>query len=78
VVATASERNQALLREVGAVALSYGPGLPDRVKQLFALAAAGKLTPLPVKTYPLAEAAQAHTLLGQGHPNGKLVLLPAH
>jgi NADPH2:quinone reductase len=142
--ATASERNQTLLREVGAVALTYGLGLLDRVRQaapsginaaidavgtdeaidvslavvpepsrivsiaafhradagiklighgpggdpgteirsnawrqLLPLVAAGKLTPLPVKTYPLTEAAQAHTLLGQGHPNGKLVLIPA-
>src|SRR6202044_1394578 len=33
VVATASERNQALLRELGAVALTYGPGLLGRVRQ---------------------------------------------
>ena len=33
VVATASERNQALLGEVGAVPVTYGPGLLDRVKQ---------------------------------------------
>jgi NADPH:quinone reductase len=144
VVATASERNQTLLRDVGAVALTYGPGLLDRVRQaapsgidaaidavgtdeaidvslavvpepsrivsiaafhradtgiklighgpggdpgtqirsnawrqLLPLAATGKLTPLPVKTYPLTEAAQAHTFLGQGHPDGKLVLVPA-
>ena len=143
VVATASERNQGLLREVGAIALTYGPGLLDRVRQaappginaaidavgtdeaidvslavvpepsrivsiaafhradvgiklighgpggdpgteirsnawrqLLPLAATGKLTPLPVKTYALTEAAQAHTLLDQGHPNGKLVLIP--
>jgi len=144
VVATASERNQALLREVGAVPVTYGPGLLDRVKQaapsgvtavidavgtdeaidvslallpeprrivsiaafhradtgialigggpgadpgteiranawrqLLPLAATGKLTLLPAKTYPLAEAAKAHTFLREGHPNGKLVLLPA-
>jgi NADPH:quinone reductase len=144
VVATASERNQTLLREVGAVALTYGPGLVDRVRQaapaginaaidavgtdeaidvslavvpepsrivsiaafhragtgiklighgpggdpgteiradawrqLLPLAATGKLIPLPVKSCPLTEAAQAHTLLGQGHPNGKLVLIPS-
>lgn len=144
VVATASERNHALLREVGAVPVTYGPGLLDRVKQaapsgvnaaidavgtdeaidvslalvpepsrivsiaafhradtgimlignspgadpgteiranawrqLLPLAATGKLTLLPAKTYPLTEAAQAHTLLSQGHPNGKLALLPA-
>jgi len=143
VVATASERNQGLLREVGAVALTYGPGLLDRVRravpsginvaidaagtdeaidvslavvrdpsrivsiaafhradtgiklighgpggdpgteirsnawrQLLPLAAAGKLTPLPVRAYPLTQAARAHTLLDQGHPNAKLVLIP--
>lgn len=143
VVATASERNQTLLREVGAVALTYGPGLLDRVRQaapsgidaaidavgtdeaidvslavvpgpsrivsiaafhradegvklighgpggdpgteirsnawrqILPLAAAGKLTTLPVKTYPLTEAAEAHAFLGQGHPNGKLALIP--
>jgi NADPH:quinone reductase-like Zn-dependent oxidoreductase len=143
VVATASERNQGLLREVGAVGLTYGPGLLDRVRkavpsginvavdavgtdeaidvslevvrepsrivsiaafhradtgiklighgpggdpgteirsnawrQLLPLAATGKLTPLPVQAYPLTQAARAHTLLGQGHPNGKLVLIP--
>jgi NADPH:quinone reductase len=144
VVATASERNQALLRDVGAVAVTYGPGLLDRVtqaapsgvnavidavgtdeaidvslavvpdparivsiaafhradtgikligngpgldagaeirsnawRQLLPLAASGKLTLLPVKSYPLTEAARAHTFLSEGHPNGKLVLLPA-
>jgi NADPH:quinone reductase len=144
VVATASERNQSLLRAIGAVAVTYGPGLLDRVRQaapsgvtavidavgtdeaidvslavvpdlsrivsiagfhradtgikligngpgldggpeiranawrqLLPLAATGKLTLLPVKTYPLTEAAQAHTFLAQGHPNAKLVLLPA-
>lgn len=143
VVATASEQNQTLLRATGAVALTYGPGLLDRVRQatpsginaaidavgtdeaidvslavvpepsrivsiaafrrgdtgiklighgpggdpgteirsnawrqLLPLAANGELTPLPVKAFPLAEAARAHTLLGQGHPNGKLVLIP--
>jgi NADPH2:quinone reductase len=143
VVATASERNHTLLREVGAVAVTYGPGLLDRVRQaapsgisaaidaagtdeaidvslavvpepsrivsiaafhrdgtgiklighgpggdpgtdirsdawrqLLPLAAAGQLIPLPVKTYPLAEAAQAHAFLSQGHPDGKLALIP--
>jgi len=145
VVATASERNQTLLRDVGAVAVTYGPGLLERVKQaapsgvnavidavgtdeaidvslaavadpgrivsiaafhradtgikligngqpgvdpgteiranawrqLLPPAATGKLTLLPVKAYPLTEAAQAHTFLAQGHPNSKLVLVPA-
>jgi NADPH:quinone reductase-like Zn-dependent oxidoreductase len=141
VVATASERNQKLLRDVGAVALTYGPGLLDRVRQaaptgisavidavgtdeaidvslilvpdrsrivsiaarhradtgiklighgadlgteirsnawrdLLPMAASGELTLSPVKTFPLSEAAEAHILLADGHPNGKLVLLP--
>ena len=143
VVATASERNQALLRDVGAIAVTYGPGLLDRVQQaapagvtavidavgtdeaidvslavvpdlsrivsiagfrradtgiklighgpgadpgaeiranawreLLPLASAGKLTLLPVKTYALTEAAEAHAYLAQGHPNSKLVLVP--
>jgi len=46
-------------------------------RQLLPLAATGRLTLLPAKTYPLTEAALAHTLLSQGHPNGKLALLPA-
>jgi NADPH2:quinone reductase len=144
VVATASERNHSLLRDVGAVPVTYGPGLLDRVRQaapsgitavidavgtdeaidvslalvpersrivsiaafqradtgfqlighgpgadpgteirtnawrqLLPLAATGKLTLLPVKAYPLTEAAQAHAFLSQGHPNGKLALVPA-
>ena len=32
VVATAAERNHALLRELGAVPVAYGPGLADRVR----------------------------------------------
>ena len=141
VVATASERNQKLVRDVGAVALTYGPGLLDRVRHavpsgisavidavgtdeaidvslslvtdrsrivsiaarhradtgiklighggdlgteirsnawrdLLPMAASGELTLLPVKTFPFSEAAAAHILLAQGHPNGKLVLLP--
>jgi len=141
VVATASERNQQLVGDVGAVALTYGPGLLDRVRQaaptgisavidavgtdeaidvslslvpdrsrivsiaarhradtgiklighgadlgteirsnawrdLLPMAASGELTLSPVKTFPLSEAAEAHVLLADGHPNGKLVLLP--
>jgi len=144
VVATAGERNQALLGDVGAIAVTYGPGLLDRVRQaapagvtavidavgtdeaidvslavvpdlsrivsiagfhradtgiklighapgadpgleirsnawrqILPLAAAGILTLLPMKTYALTEAAQAHTFLAEGHPNSKLVLIPA-
>lgn len=143
VVATASERNQSLLREVGATAVTYGPGLAERVtgaasgdvdaaidavgtdeavdvslalvadrSRIVSIAAFHRadtgirligsgpgadpgtevranawrrllpptgvrpLTLLPVRTYPLADAAEAHTLLAEGHPNGKLVLLP--
>jgi len=56
------------------------PGLEIRSnawRQILPLAAAGILTLLPMKTYALTEAAQAHTFLAEGHPNSKLVLIPA-
>lgn len=143
VVATAGEGNQTLLRDVGAVAVTYGPGLLDRVRQaaptgitgvidavgtdeaidvslavvsdrsrivsiaafhrgdtgikligggpggdpgsetrsnawrqLVPMAATGRLTLLPVKTYRLTETGQAHAFLSQEHSKAKLVLLP--
>ncbi|MFI1362236.1 NADP-dependent oxidoreductase [Streptomyces griseochromogenes] len=49
-----------------------GESLPELVR----LAAAGRLT-LPIgRTYPLAEAARAHTDLEARHHHGKAVLLP--
>ncbi|GAA3364597.1 NADP-dependent oxidoreductase [Saccharopolyspora gregorii] len=45
-------------------------------ERLLPAAAAGRLE-LPIaRTFPLAEAAAAHRLLSEGHPGGKLVLLP--
>jgi NADPH:quinone reductase len=45
-------------------------------RTLLPAAATGELRLLPVRSYPLTEAAAAHTLLREGHPNGKLVLVP--
>ncbi|MBK0865212.1 MAG: NADP-dependent oxidoreductase [Saccharopolyspora sp.] len=45
-------------------------------RRLFQLAAQGRLE-LPIaRTFPLTEAAEAHRLSIDGHPGGKLVLLP--
>jgi NADPH:quinone reductase-like Zn-dependent oxidoreductase len=137
VIATASEPNQELLRDLGATPTTYGEGLPARVTELapdgvdaaldvvghgalpelieiaggtervvtiadFQLAgelgvtatggsegrswqaltlAAGLFEKgefhLPVgQTFPLAEAAEAQRVSEQGHPRGKLVLVP--
>lgn len=144
VVATASERNHALLRELGAVPVTYGAGLADRVRAaapngvtaaidtvgtdeavdvslelvadrrriatiaafgrapglgiqllgggpgadpgdelrmaarrpLAEAAADGRLRVVVARTYPLAQAADAHREIMQGHTTGKLVLLP--
>lgn len=146
VVATASEAMHAELRALGAVPVTYGPGLADRVRdaaaalgpvtvaidtvgtdealdvsvelvadrsriatiagfgragelgiqllgggpgadpgtairaaavpQLVELAADGRLLVKVARTYPLAEAAQAHRDSIAGHARGKLVLLP--
>lgn len=140
VVATASERNHEQLREFGAVPVTYGPGLIDRVRavapdgvaaaidtvgtdeavdtslelvsdrsRIVSIAAFGRAdsgitlisaddpethvraeawrTLLPaltdgtlklnvVRTYPLADAAEALQFVRSGRANGKVVLLP--
>jgi NADPH:quinone reductase-like Zn-dependent oxidoreductase len=144
VVATASPGKHELLRGLGALPVSYGPGLDDRVRaaapqgidaaldlvgtdeavdvslalvasraRIVTIAAFGRagkdgitligggpgadpgteiraaarstlaqaagdgsLTVLVAKTFPLADAAQAHRELMAGHVTGKLVLLP--
>jgi NADPH2:quinone reductase len=43
---------------------------------LLELAGAGTLVNAVAKTFPLAEAARAHTELAQAHPIGKFILLP--
>jgi NADPH:quinone reductase len=70
--------------DTGIRLIGHGPGgdpgteiRSDAWRQLLPLAATGRLIPLPVKTFPLTEAARAHTFLSQGHPNGKLALIPA-
>lgn len=45
-------------------------------ERLLPLAAAGKLEVPIARTFPLAEAAEAHRLSIDGHPGGKLILLP--
>jgi NADPH:quinone reductase-like Zn-dependent oxidoreductase len=49
---------------------------PESLPELAALAASGGLTVPVWRTYPLAEAAQAHADLDAGRNQGKLVLLP--
>ncbi|HEY0374955.1 MAG TPA: NADP-dependent oxidoreductase [Amnibacterium sp.] len=60
-----------------------GGGMPesaafrDRVRaDLIALAASGDLVVPVARTYPLERAAEALTFLAEGHPGGKLALLP--
>ncbi|HEV7623547.1 MAG TPA: NADP-dependent oxidoreductase [Amnibacterium sp.] len=60
-----------------------GGGMPesaafrDRVRpDLIALAAAGDLVVPVARTYPLDRATEALTFLAEGHPRGKLALLP--
>ncbi|WP_067498352.1 NADP-dependent oxidoreductase [Actinoplanes sp. TFC3] len=144
VIATAAERNHALLRELGAIPVAYGPGLADRVRTaapqgvtaaidcagtgealdvslelaadrtriasitgsprraeagikllgygpgqdagtdirnaarptLVEHAAAKTLRVVIAKSFPLAEAAAAHTFGQASHTPGKLVLIP--
>lgn len=45
-------------------------------RQLTGLARQGELEVVVARTFPLAEAAEAHRFLMEGHPGGKVVLLP--
>lgn len=67
-------------RGVLAFNLSYlferGELLAEAMAELLGWARDGRIRPLPVRTYPLHEAAQAHAALESGNSSGKLVLLP--
>lgn len=48
----------------------------DAWRQLISMVRQGELEVRVARTYPLAEAAEAHRFLAEGHPGGKVVLLP--
>ncbi|WP_314175874.1 quinone oxidoreductase family protein [Streptomyces winkii] len=48
----------------------------DAWRKLVKLARQGELEVVVARTYSLAEAAEAHRFLAEGHPGGKVVLLP--
>jgi enoyl reductase len=50
------------------------PRSPVRLAEVVALAARGLLT-MPVRAYPLAQAAEAHAVVQAGHGRGKVVLI---
>jgi NADPH:quinone reductase-like Zn-dependent oxidoreductase len=53
------------------------PRDPARLAEVVALAARGHLT-LPIRAYPLAEAAEAHAAVETRHGRGKVVLIVGH
>ncbi|MEL4320036.1 NADP-dependent oxidoreductase [Leifsonia sp. YIM 134122] len=69
--------------EIGAKRLGGGAGADPGTElrmgarlPLIELAGRGELTVRVARTYPLAEAAAALALVGEGHPGGKVILLP--
>lgn len=69
--------------EAGIQVLGGGPGADPGTEirknawtELLPLAEDGKLDVAVAKTYPLAEAAEAHRFLADGHAGGKVVLIP--
>lgn len=67
----------------GARVLGNGPGADpgDEIRyaarpELARLAGEGRLRVRVAATFPLADVAQAHRLVGEGHATGKVVLLP--
>ena len=82
VTGTADDRDLGRLTALGATAVRYGDGWADRVRAAApagvdaAFDAAGQLT-LPIgRSYPLAQAAQAHADIEALRTHGKIVLLP--
>jgi NADPH2:quinone reductase len=70
--------------EAGIKTLGTVPGATDRGDEvrrqawprLLDLAADGRLRTTVTRTFPLAEAAQAHAFVAEGHARGKVVLVP--
>lgn len=69
--------------DTGIKLIGGGPGADPGTKirseawrDLLPLARAGKLEVVVARTFPLAEAADAHRFLMAGHPGGKVVLTP--
>jgi NADPH2:quinone reductase len=69
--------------ELGLKVLGGAPGADPGTEiraaarmQLVDQTTAGRLTVLVARTFPLADAAAAHTELARGHTNGKSVLVP--
>jgi len=55
---------------------AHAPTLRSGMDWLLERFARGELTPLPVKTYPLSQAAEAQRHIESGQSIGKLVLIP--
>lgn len=70
--------------EAGIKVLGSAPGTTERGDEirreswprLLDLAASGRLDTVVARTFPLAETARAHAFVAEGHPGGKVVLVP--
>jgi NADPH2:quinone reductase len=73
-----SLRVDVLPRPQRGVVVRHTSASPDasRLSYLSALAEVGLLTPRVARTYPLAEAAEAHAQLARGGLRGRIVLVP--
>ena len=73
-----SLRSDVLPQPRRAIAVRHTSAGPEatRLSHLSALAEVGVLTPRVARTYPLSEAAQAHTHLARGGLRGRIVLVP--
>ncbi len=47
---------------------------PEDLEQIASLIDSGKVKPVIAKIFPLKQAAEAHRLIEEGHPRGKIVL----
>jgi NADPH:quinone reductase len=80
-IVTANPRPEAV--DAGIVGIGGGPGSDPGTEirnaarpELVRLAGEGAIRVRVSRTFPLAEAAEAHRLIAEGHPAGKVVLIP--
>ncbi|MEN1729184.1 MAG: zinc-binding dehydrogenase, partial [Pseudomonadota bacterium] len=57
---------------------AHAPTMQDGMHWLLEHFASGQLEPLPVETFPLAQAAEAQQRIESGQTIGKLALIPEH
>ena len=71
-----TQQNKSVLAANLSFLQSHAPSLREGMHWVLAHFESGELTPLPVETFPLADAPKAHQRIESGQSVGKLILIP--